>query len=306
MPFLDTKRLRIHYQEGGAGSEAFVLVHGNFASWRWWQPVLDRLRPRWRAFAPDLRGCGETPTGEDPSAYGIAPLADDLAAFVDGLGLRTFHLVGHSLGGAVALRYALDHPDRARSLTLAAPPPPTGLSAMREGTSKSAQLLRSIDPDHGPSMAMLQSSYRLHRSLGTNRLMLRQALAEMMPAASLEPAMTEALLADAARMSSDAVVGFLRALHRWNVEAELHRLRVPTTILWGTRDVLVPRAGLEEMARLLGGELLVWPDTGHSPQLERPDQFVDLLASAGRRLLRKRFQRWFAAAMRWCTATLET
>jgi pimeloyl-ACP methyl ester carboxylesterase len=309
MPFLDTPRLRIHYEEAGSGPEVFVLVHGNFASWRWWKPVLERLPASWRAIAPDLRGCGETPGGsldETGSSYGIPALAEDLAGFVDGLQLDAFHLVGHSLGGAVALEYALHHEPRVRSLTLAAPPPPTGLAAMREGTSTTARILRRVDPDDRPSMAALRSTYRMHRSLGTNRWMLRRALSEMMPAASLDPAMSESLLADAARMSPDAVVGFLQALHRWNVEAELPGLRVPTTILWGAKDVLVPRAGLEEMARRLpSGDLVVWPDAGHSPQLERPDAFVALLAPSARHVLGERLRLLFGRAKRWCAAALQ-
>src|SRR6267378_2503717 len=86
MPFLDTPRLRIHYEEAGSGPEVFVLVHGNFASWRWWKPVLERLPAGWRAIAPDLRGCGETSGGapdETRSAYGIPELAEDLAGLVD-------------------------------------------------------------------------------------------------------------------------------------------------------------------------------------------------------------------------------
>jgi 3-oxoadipate enol-lactonase len=309
MPILDTPRLQIHYEEAGSGPDVFVMVHGNFASWRWWKPVLERLPPGWRAVAPDLRGCGETPGGapdESRSAYGIPQLADDLAGFVDGLHLDAFHLVGHSLGGAVALEYALHHQGRVRSLTLAAPPPPTGLAGMREGTSTSARLLRRVNPDHRPSMAAFRSSYRMHRSLGTNRYMLRRALPEMMPAASLDPAMAESLLADAARMSPDAVVGFLQALHRWNVEAELPGLRVPTVILWGVRDVLVPRAGLEQMAGLLPcGELVVWHDAGHSPQLERPDQFVALLALSARRLFRKHLRLLLGRAKKWCAAAFQ-
>ena len=177
---------------------------------------------------------------------------------------------------------------------------------MRDGTSTTARLLRRVDPDHRPSMAALRSSYRMHRSLGTNRWMLRRALPEMMPAASLEPAMSEALLADAARLSPEAVVGFLQALHRWNVEAELPGLRVPTTILWGAKDVLVPRAGLEKMARLLpSAELVIWPDAGHSPQLERPDAFVALLAPSARRLLARRLRLFLGRAKRWCAAALQ-
>jgi pimeloyl-ACP methyl ester carboxylesterase len=309
MPFLDTPTLRIHYQEVGSGREVFVLVHGNFASWRWWKPVLDRLPAGWRAIAPDLRGCGESsgaPEDASRSAWDIPSLAEDLAAVADGLHLGAFHLVGHSLGGAVALQYALHHQPRVRSLTLAAPPPPGGLAEMREGSSSSARLLRRVDPDHRPSMAVLRSSYGMHRAMGTNRWMLRRALAEMMPAAALDASLAAALLADAARMSSEAVVGFLQALHRWNVEAELPGLRVPTVVLWGARDVLVPRAGMEKLAGLLTrGELVVWPEVGHSPQIERPDQFVALLAASARRPLDKRLRVWLGAARRWCGATFQ-
>ncbi len=308
MPFVSTPRLRVHYEEAGAGPEVYVFVHGNFASWRWWKPVLEKLPSGWRGVAPDLRGCGET-TGDAAdatrSAYAIPELSADLASFVDALGLGAFHLVGHSLGGAVALQYALQHQARVRSLTLVAPAPPTGLSALKEGTSTAARFLRRIDADHRPSLAALQSSYGMHRALGTNRWILRRALAEMMPSAALDGAAREALLADASRLSSDAVVGFLEALHRWNVEAELSRLRVPTVILWGEKDTLVPRAGLDKMARLLpAAELVVWPETGHSPQLERPDEFVALLASSRRGLLARRLRVLLERAKRWYGAAI--
>jgi pimeloyl-ACP methyl ester carboxylesterase len=302
MPVLHTPRLRVHYEEAGAGPEAFVLVHGNFASWRWWRPVIDRLRPGWRAIMPDLRGCGDTPGGtaiSDLSPYGIPELALDLAGFVDALGLSSFHLAGHSLGGAVALEYAVKHQERLRSLTLAAPPPPAGLAEMRRGTGKSASFLNAVDPDNGHSMAALHASHRLHRLFGTNRWMLRRALSEMMPSVTLDRAFGESLLTDAARMSPDAVVGFLQALHRWNIEDRLPALRVPTVIVWGARDVLVPRAGLERMAGLLPeGELVVWPDAGHSPQIERPEDFVALLARRVPGPLGGRVGRWLRRVRR--------
>jgi pimeloyl-ACP methyl ester carboxylesterase len=293
MPYVHAAGMKIHFQEAGAGPNVFVLVHGNFASWRWWKPVFHRLPPGYRAYAPDLRGCGDTVGGTSGDAYGIPQLAGDLHAFVEALGRRSFHLVGHSLGGAVALQFALAHPERVLSLTLVAPAPATGLLAMREGDSISAKLLRKIDPEHAPSMAVLHSSVRLHRALGTNRVMLRGALAEMMPTASLDGAELESLLVDAARMSPDAVVGFLQGLHRWNVADELGGLRVPTLILAGGKDVLVPAAALEQMAQLLPrGRLVVWPEVGHSPQVERPDEFVRLLVTSARRSPAMRLRTW--------------
>jgi pimeloyl-ACP methyl ester carboxylesterase len=181
-----------------------------------------------------------------------------------------------------------------RSLTLVAPAPATGLVAMREGSSTSARLLRLIDPEHGPSMSVLHSGYRLHHALGTNRLMLRGALAKMMPTANLEPGEVEALLDDAARMSPDAVIGFLQALHRWDVAGELGNLHVPTLVLAGGADLLVPAAALQDMAQNLPrGEILVWPEVGHSPQIERPDEFVALLAASARRSPLMRLRTWW-------------
>jgi pimeloyl-ACP methyl ester carboxylesterase len=283
MPHIRTGELEIHYEEAGAGPNAFVLVHGNFASWRWWKPIFERLPAGYHAYAPDLRGCGQTAGASPAEGYDIQRLADDLLELVEALGLRSFHLVGHSLGGAVALQFALAHPERVRSLTLVAPAPATGLAAMRSGGSASL-ILRAFNPEYGATTAVLHSTCRFHHALGTNRLMLRGALARMMPSARMDGPEFEALLADAARLSADAVVGFLQALHRWNVADELGTLRVPTLILAGGRDELVPRAALEEMARLLPrGRLKVWPDVGHSAQVERPDAFVRLLERAARR-----------------------
>src|SRR5512141_2614386 len=127
MPYVNTPGLKIHYEEAGAGPNVFVLVHGNFASWRWWRQLLDQLPPGYHAYAPDLRGCGDTVGGTSTEAYGIAQLGDDLLEFVRALGLPSFHLVGHSLGGAVALQLALKHPEKVRTLTLVTPAPATGL-----------------------------------------------------------------------------------------------------------------------------------------------------------------------------------
>jgi 3-oxoadipate enol-lactonase len=306
MPYVHTPTsgMQIHYEEAGTGANVLVLVHGNLASWRWWKQVFDRLPPAFRAYAPDLRGCGGTAGSSSPDAYSIPQLARDLLDFVDAVDQRSFHLVGHSLGGAVALQFALEHPGRLLSLTLVAPAPATGLAGLREGNSIFARTLRSINPEHASTMAVLQSSYGLHRALGTSRLMLRGALARMMPTATLERAEIETLLGDAARMSPVALMGFLLALHRWNVAGELGTLGVPTLIFAGGKDALVPMTALQQMVQLLAnGRLVVWPEVGHSPQVERPDAFVRRLVDWTQRNVAVQHQALDKFAALCCTAT---
>jgi pimeloyl-ACP methyl ester carboxylesterase len=299
MAFVELQNLRVHYEEAGSGRNVLVLVHGNFASSRWWRPVLERLPKQWRAYAMDLRGCGRTVS----SSYGVAAdyaiprLAADIAAFVERLDLPSFHLVGHSLGGAVSLELSLRHAQLVRSLTLVAPPPASGLAGMRRGGSASIRMLRTVDPGDARSMFALRQGYRMHSALGTNRPMLRQALAKMMPTATVDGALFEALLDDAVRVRAEAVGGFLQALDDWNVEEELLEFDVPTLIVGGGKDVLVPLPELERMASLMRhGELRAWGEVGHSPQLERPDEFMELLiawtARSRRRALLRALRRF--------------
>src|SRR5436305_2230741 len=225
MPFVDLQDLRVHYEEAGSGRNVLVLVHGNFASSRWWRPVFERLPGGFRAYAVDLRGCGQT--GSPSGGYAIPGLSGDLAGFVDALDLPAFDLVGHSLGGAVALDFSLRHEERVRSLALVAPSPAGGLAAMRNGNSPSARMLRSV-PRDALSLFAMREAYRMHGAFGTKRMMLRDALAKMMPGATLDTAAFEALLDDAARLRPEAVVGFFQALDDWNVEEQLAKFDVRT------------------------------------------------------------------------------
>lgn len=299
MPYAETSKLKIAYEEAGSGPNVLVLVHGNFASSRWWKPVLERLPPGFRAITPVLRGCvgttDTTPaTSEASTKFEIPQLSDDLFDFVRCLGLSRFHLVGHSLGGAIAMQFALDHPDRLRSLMLVSSAPASGLAAMREGSSQSARMLRMWNPEDASHMGLLAMANRMHQAFGTNRIMLRSALAAMMPTAPSRGPVFDVLLDDAACMHPDAVVGFFRGLHRWNIERELARLGAPTLVLAGGKDVLIARAALEQTARLLPrGEFVEWPDVGHSPMLESPDAFARLIVEfSARQSLLMRIWTW--------------
>jgi pimeloyl-ACP methyl ester carboxylesterase len=121
-----TPRLATHvYESGTPGDEPIVLIHGNASSARFFEELMAAL-PDYYVVAPDLRGYGASETLVVDARRGVRDYADDVHALVETLGLGAFHLLGWSLGGCVAMRYAIDHPDRLRSLTLQAPGSPYG------------------------------------------------------------------------------------------------------------------------------------------------------------------------------------
>ncbi|MBN1955956.1 MAG: alpha/beta hydrolase, partial [Anaerolineae bacterium] len=275
MPFLQTPSLNVHYRSAGTGESVLVLVHGNFASWRWWQPLMERLPAGYRAYAPDLRGYGDTERRR--GRYTIPILVHDLHEFTAALRLPAFHLVGHSLGGAVALQFALDHPTCLHTLTLVAPAPAEGLALFREQGVPAPWLHRFLALQRDASFHTLDVVYRLMRTLRADRPLLRNALQQMMPSLPAGD-LLETLAEDAGRMAPGAVAGYLRGLDRWNVQERLGEVSVPALILWGARDWIIPQAALERTAAALRqAELVVWPDVGHAPQVEQPERFARLL-----------------------------
>lgn len=116
--FLQTSRLLTHvYESGTPGAEAFVLIHGNASSARFFEEFMTRL-PTYYIIAPDLRGYGASEPLPIDATRGLRDCSDDVEALVRALGIERFHLLGWSLGGNVAMQYTIDYPRRVRTLTL--------------------------------------------------------------------------------------------------------------------------------------------------------------------------------------------
>ncbi|MEU5938750.1 alpha/beta hydrolase [Micromonospora sp. NPDC047548] len=113
-----------------------LLVHGNGSSSAYWEPLVRRLPATLRVVAPDLRGYGDTATAPVDATRGLADFADDVAALLDAPGLFAAGarpvVVGHSLGGGVAMRLLVDQPDRVAALLLEAPVSPYGFGGTRD------------------------------------------------------------------------------------------------------------------------------------------------------------------------------
>lgn len=241
-----------------------LLVHGSFASSRWWEPLCAVLPPAIRAVAPDLRGCGGSSKSE--SGYAIGEQAADLHAFVDAIGLDDFDLVGHASGGAIAVEYALRHEGRLRSLILVD-------TAPVEGVFTPLEALQVLD------------------QMRQDETLLRQALASLMP--SVPPAtMTDVefqrffdqLVVDAQAMAPAAFTAVARALTDWNRFEEARYLSLPTLLIWGERDVVVERDAITRTLLAIpgAGNLEVLRGVGHSPMIEAPvvlaERMIDFIA----------------------------
>lgn len=110
-----------------------VLVHGNVSSALFWQEIMQDLPSDLRVIAVDLRGFGGSEHAPVDATRGVRDFSDDVHAVLEALGIPTAHLVGWSMGGGVAMQYALDHP--VLSLTLQSPVSPYGFGGTRrEGT----------------------------------------------------------------------------------------------------------------------------------------------------------------------------
>lgn len=138
MPLASINGTEIHYDEHGAGP-AVVLIHGLGSSGADWAFQLPALRPQFRLIVPDLRGAGLS--GKPAGPYRVAQFADDLWALLEHIGTPQAHLVGFSLGGAVALEMALQRPQQAGRLVTINALPSYRIDAWQKWWQAHGQLL---------------------------------------------------------------------------------------------------------------------------------------------------------------------
>lgn len=133
---VSTPRLATHLlQSGPVDGTPVLFVHGNVASSVFFEETLVAIPPGYRGLAPDLRGFGRSEPKPVDATRGLRDLSDDLYDLMGTLGYaneRKVHLVGWSLGGGVAMQYAIDHPEEVASLTLSCPIPPYGMGGTRD------------------------------------------------------------------------------------------------------------------------------------------------------------------------------
>jgi pimeloyl-ACP methyl ester carboxylesterase len=224
--------------------ETLVLVHGFGDSAETWSLVLPRLRGERRILAPDLAGFGRTPI--PPEGMSFSVLTEYLGWFLDAVGAQKIALVGNSLGGAAAIRYAAEHPERVDHLFLLD-------SAGLHGEATIA----AVQPK------TREEARRTVRNVsGTDFRHLPRFILDDVVRRAQEPARQQ-------YRDSNEPTDVLRYLPR---------IEAPTTIVWGKRDGLIPTEHADRMYEAIEwSELIVLPDIGHVPQLQAPRRVADII-----------------------------
>lgn len=125
--FLSTQRLKIAYYHGGTpGRPKLILIHGNASSSKFYLPLMERLADVFEMVAPDLRCFGDTEALPIDATRGLRDWSDDLHSFTHSLGWNEFFLQGWSMGGGIAMQYAIDHGEQLLGLILEDPLSPFG------------------------------------------------------------------------------------------------------------------------------------------------------------------------------------
>lgn len=267
--------LRVHYRdEGPRDAPVIVLLHGSNADLHTWQPWVDRLKDRFRVIRFDQRGHGLT--GAAPAGgYDSDAFAGDILAFADALKLDRFVLAGNSMGGANAARFAMRHPRHlaprlARRLEGLVLIDAGGAPIARQGGGNLAFTVLRM-PVIGPL-----ASQMMHRSLVERSL--RQSVTNQ---AVVTPAAVDRYW-ELARLPGNSQATRERFALPWTqfTAAEVARITVPTLVMWGREDSLIPyEAAAWFMRHLPDARLVAYPGIGHLPMEEAPDRSAADLAA---------------------------
>jgi len=240
----------------GDGDDVVVLVHGYGGDKGSWQFVQEPVATGRRVYALDLPGHGAS--SKDVGDGSLDLLAGAVLGFLDELEVERAHLVGHSLGGAVAVAAAAAAPDRIRSLTLLAP---AGF-----GSPPDAEYLRGFQA----AESRRDLKPLLGRLFADDRYVTRQLVEDLLRYKRI----------DGVGQALDTMLGTLLDGDAQAIDsiAVLASLDVPTVVVWGSDDRILPApdaAAVEAVATLR-----IVPGVGHMAHVEQPDAVVEAVEEA--------------------------
>lgn len=261
MPFTTINGVKLNYELHGDSGEPLVLVHGYTGDITDWRHQLPLFSQSHRVLIVDLRGHGQSEAPADRTHYTVDHIAEDVEALVEEVGFERYHLVGHSMGGAVSQEIALRGAGRLLSLTL----------------HDTSDHFRSAFMN--PNVVIWRDfRFKIAEEQGM------RAVSELTNPFPPPPHMPAERTAETnermAQMSVDSFVGAWHGLTDWQGSRErAQAIETPTLVIWGDLDSQFIIDGSKRLAKAIPhAQTAVIPETGHSPQYERPPLFNEALA----------------------------
>ena len=238
------------YEErGGPGGLPVLLLHGLTDSLRSFEPVLPFLSASIRAIAPSQRGHGDAIKPE--AGYAMADFAADAAALLDALGIESAVIVGHSMGSAVAARFAITYPERTSRLVLIGATGSWRNPTMVGLAEHFATLVDPIDP-------------------GFAREFQESTVAAWVP-----PAFMDAVVAESQKAPARVWQQVLAGLIDSDLTPGFGLIAAPTLIVRGELDELISAHEQAALTAAVAGSIgVTYPGVGHAPHWEEPERFA--------------------------------
>jgi len=261
MPVVSAGEVELSYERSGSGPPLLMIMGMSGTALSWGEPFLEPLRRDFETIVYDHRGIGDSSPMEEP--FTIAQLAEDAAVLLDALELDSAHVVGISMGGMIAQELALAHPERIRTLTLGC----------------------TYCGGEGSSLASEDVMRRLAEGMasGDRERALRTAWEVNVSAGFAADA--DAYAAFHARALKRAVavpviMAQMQAITAYETLARLPRLTLPTLIVHGTADQMLPVENAHLIAtQIPGSQLEIFDGVGHLFFLERPERSAELICA---------------------------
>lgn len=242
----------VHYEVFGHGRPVLFL-HGWLGSWRYWYPTIEVVSNHFRTYSLDFWGFGDS-RRQQRTPESIQNYSDQVIRFLDELGIDKVTLVGHSMGGMVALKTAINYPKRITRVA--------AVGAPINGDSLSWLLKLTDRPFFAESFATMP--------------WLRTALFRFFLGETSDPAVHE-VIADSLKSSGTTLRRAVSSMWRTDLRPELPRLQVPSLIIHGGRDDIVNPNQADLFSKVSMAEVVMMPQSRHFPFLDEAETFNDVL-----------------------------
>jgi pimeloyl-ACP methyl ester carboxylesterase len=264
MPYANNSGVKIYWEEQGQGDPLLLIMGLGYTLEMWYRtvPVLSRHH---RTITFDNRGVGRSDV--PPGPYPIAAMAADAAAVMDGAGVARAHVFGISMGGMIAQEFALQYPERTRSLILGC-------------------------TSHGGLEGVLADAEVITTLMARGTMSVEEGIRSMIPFI-YDPGTPRERIEDDLEIrrrtfpTAEGYFAQVQGIFAWESFSRLSRLKVPTLVVHGDSDRLVPPENGRRLARLIeGAQLVMIPRASHIFPTDQPElahrAIVDFLAERAR------------------------